>query len=264
MSEREPAPILERILDAKSLEIRRKSIERPLDTFKEEVEPRRLGAFAEALANPQEIALIAEHKRHSPSKGDIRPGSSVRDVVTAYEAGGASALSVLTDEEFFKGSLDDLSETRSASRLPVLRKDFIIDEYQLFEAAERKADAILLIAAALDDDLLKQLNRQAQELGLDRLVEVHNREELDLALQIQPELIGINNRNLFTFETDTQTTFDLIDRIPAGITIVSESGIDDAETVQELRAAGVDAMLIGESLMRAADPEAKVRKLLGS
>src|SRR6185436_18315369 len=210
------------------------------------------------------VSLIAEHKRRSPSAGEIRAGASVADVVTAYERGGAAALSILTEGPHFGGSLDDLREARAASVLPILRKDFVVDAYQVYESAVAGADAILLIVAALGDDALAELNREALGLDLDVLVEVHNEDELERALEIaDPDVIGINNRDLVDFSVDLERTYELLSDIPAGKTVVSESGIHTREQLDDLERVGVDAVLVGESLMRAPDPEAASRELTG-
>lgn len=223
--------------------------------------PRPAGRLRDALAAPG-ISVIAEFKRRSPSAGEIRPGSSVTEVVEAYGKAGASALSVLTEEEGFGGSLADLEEARAASPLPILRKDFTVDEYQVTEAAVAGADAILLIVAALDDDELKRFDARAREHGLDVLVEVHDAGELERALAaIDPGIIGINNRDLRDFTVDTGRTSQLMAEIPAGRIVVSESGITSARQVEELERAGVDAVLVGERLMRAPDPGEALREL---
>jgi indole-3-glycerol phosphate synthase len=216
--------------------------------------------FGEALTRPG-LSLVAEFKRRSPSAGEIRDGAEPAELARAYEEGGAAALSVLTDEPHFGGSLADLSEARTACELPILQKDFIVDRYQLYEAAVAGADAILLIVAALDDDDLSALHAEARELDLDRVIEVHRESELERALTVDADLIGINNRNLDDFSVDVQTTFELITDVPAGKAVVSESGIADRATLDELERVGVDAVLIGEALMRAEDPAAKVREL---
>jgi indole-3-glycerol phosphate synthase len=202
-------------------------------------------------------------KRASPSKGPIRPGASVSEVVKAYEAAGASACSVLTEGPHFQGSLDDLVEARAACRLPLLRKDFIVHEYQLMEARLAGADAVLLIVAALGGERLRELLTAASDLGLDTLVEVHDAEEVGDAIEAGAELLGINNRNLRTFEVDLDTTFRLLPDVPAGTVVVAESGITNAHDVQHLEDAGVDAILVGETLMRAPDPAEAIRSLLG-
>jgi indole-3-glycerol phosphate synthase len=216
--------------------------------------------FGEALTRPG-LSLIAEFKRRSPSAGEIRDGATPAEIAAAYEEGGAAALSVLTDGVHFGGSMADLIDARRACELPVLQKDFIVDRYQLYEAALAGADAILLIVAALDAEDLGVLHAEARELDLDCLVEVHKEPELETALTVDADVIGINNRNLEDFSVDVGTTFELITDVPAGKTVVSESGIADRSTLEELERVGVDAVLIGEALMRADDPAAKVREL---
>jgi indole-3-glycerol phosphate synthase len=218
--------------------------------------------FQEALTRPG-LSLIAEFKRRSPSKGAIRPDADVASQVAAYERGGAAALSVLTDAPHFGGSLDDLRAARSAATLPILRKDFIVDPYQLYEAAVYGADAVLLIVRALDDRHLEDLYEEARGLDLDCLVEVHDSEELERALEVDVEVIGINNRNLDEQRVDIQTTFELMPDVPAGKTVVAESGISGREELFELERVGVDAVLIGGALMTADDPELKTRELTG-
>jgi indole-3-glycerol phosphate synthase len=216
--------------------------------------------FSEALVRPG-VSLIAEFKRSSPSAGEIRPGATVAEVCAAYERGRAAALSVLTEETRFGGSLDDLRQARAASSLPILRKDFIVDHYQLYEAAVNGADAVLLIVAALEDDLLSSLYEEARLLDLDCLVEVHDAEDLERALELDADVLGINNRNLRDLSVDLETTPELITDVPAGKTVVSESGYVSYEQIAELERIGVDAVLVGETLMRAADPELAVREL---
>ncbi len=216
--------------------------------------------FNEALVRPG-LSLIAEFKRRSPSAGAIAGEATVAEVVSAYERGGAAALSVLTDERNFGGTLDDLRAARAACGLPILRKDFIVDPYQLYEAAVHGADAVLLIVAALDDDSLAALHEEARLLDLDCLVEVHDEPELERALEVGADVIGINNRNLGDLSVDLATTNELLTDVPAGKTVVSESGYDRAEQLDELERIGCDAVLIGEALMRAGDPEVAVREL---
>jgi indole-3-glycerol phosphate synthase len=216
--------------------------------------------FEEALLRPG-ISLIAEHKRRSPSAGAIRDGSTVEDIVLAYERGGAAALSVLTEPFHFGGSLDDLRAARAVTGLPVLRKDFIVDRYQLYESAAAGADAILLIVAALED--LYELLREARALDLDALVEVHGERELEVALDVEADILGINNRDLADFSVDIERTYELLSDIPAGKTVVSESGFSTREQLDELERVGVDAVLIGETLMRAGDVEDACRRLTG-
>ena len=217
--------------------------------------------FSEALVRPG-LSLIAEFKRRSPSAGEIDSGD-VGERVQAYERGGAAALSVLTDEVHFGGSLDDLRAARATCDLPILRKDFIVDPYQLYVAAVSGADAVLLIVRALDDAKLAGLLGEARGLDLDCLVEAHEAVELERALEQGAEVIGINNRNLDEGVVDVNTTYELMPDVPAGKTVVSESGISDRAELAELERVGVDAVLIGEALMRAGDAEGKVRELLG-
>jgi len=208
-----------------------------------------------------EAAVIAEVKKASPSKGVMRPDFHPDEIAASYAAGGAACLSVLTDVNFFQGADEYLQQARSACALPVLRKDFTIDAYQVYEARALGADCILLIVAALDDAQLRALARLGESLGLDVLVEVHDAEELDRALAIGAKLIGINNRNLRTFETRLQTTLDLRSRVPADCLLVTESGIHAPADVARMRDAGVHAFLVGEAFMRAADPGAELRRL---
>jgi indole-3-glycerol phosphate synthase len=218
--------------------------------------------FQEALTRPG-LSLIAEFKRRSPSKGDIAPGADVASQVAAYERGGAAALSVLTDQRHFGGTLEDLRAARTAASLPIIRKDFIVDPYQLYEAAVNGADAVLLIVRALSDKELASLYEEARALDLDCLVEVHDAEELERALEVDAEVIGINNRDLDEQRVDIQTTFELMPDVPAGKTVVAESGISGREELMELDRVGVDAVLIGGALMTAPNPELKTRELTG-
>jgi len=220
--------------------------------------------FNEALTRPG-LSLIAEFKRRSPSAGALAPESiDLAAQVAAYERGGAAALSVLTDERHFGGSLADLRAARAACDLPIIRKDFIVDPYQLYEAAVNGADAVLLIVAALSDRDLRSLYQEARSIDLDCLVEVHDAEELERALEAGAEVIGVNNRNLDDMSVDIGTTYELMPDVPAGKTVVAESGISGREELAELDRVGVDAVLIGGALMTSSDPEAKVRELTGS
>ena len=219
--------------------------------------------FNEALVRPG-LSLIAEFKRRSPSAGEISATATVAAQVGAYERGGAAALSVLTDEPHFGGSLDDLQAARAACDLPILRKDFIVDPYQLCEAAVHGADAVLLIVRALDDALLRRLYEEARGLDLDCLVEVHDAAELERALELDADVIGINNRNLDEGVVDVATTYELMPDVPAGKTVVAESGISARAELEELERVGVDAVLIGAALMVAADPETLARELTGA
>jgi indole-3-glycerol phosphate synthase len=216
--------------------------------------------FRAALMRPG-IAVIAEFKRRSPSAGTLRDGADLALLVAAYERGGASALSVLTEQPNFGGALADLTTARGLVRLPVLRKDFIVDEYQLLEARAAGADAVLLIVAALDDEALASLHSAAGELALDVLVEVHDHEEVARALDVGAELIGVNNRDLRDFSVDVGRTSRLREAIPHGVAVVSESGIASAEQLCVLEGEGVDAVLVGETLMRAENPEQALREL---
>jgi indole-3-glycerol phosphate synthase len=254
--------VLERIVDVTRDEVRRRREQVPLAQLEA-----RLGArvedrpFSEALVRPG-VSIIAEHKRRSPSAGEIRAGSTVTDICTAYERGGAAALSILTEGPHFGGSLADLEEARAATALPILRKDFIVDPYQVYETAVAGADALLLIVAALAPEELRDLHHEARALDLDVLVEVHDDEELACALEVaDADVIGINNRDLTDFSVDVERTFELLSDVPAGKTVVSESGFHLREQLDELERVGVDAVLIGESLMRAEDPEAALRTL---
>ena len=224
-----------------------------------------LRSFTGALARPG-LSVIAEHKRRSPSAGAIREDLELEDVVAAYERGGAAALSILTEGPSFGGSLDDLRAARAAAGLPLLRKDFIVDPYQVQESFAAGADAILLIVAALSDADLSALFSSAREVGLSVLVEVHDERELDAALNLdptRPPVIGINNRDLTTLQVDTRRTFELVPRVAGHALVVAESGFSRAEQLNELADAGVDAVLIGEALMRSPDVETACRDLAG-
>jgi indole-3-glycerol phosphate synthase len=252
---------LDELVGATREALHRRKRERPLAELEAEAGAVPEGRpFAEALSRPG-TSLIAEHKRRSPSAGTIREGASCAEVVSAYERGGAAALSVLTEEAHFGGSLADLREARAASALPILRKDFTIDRYQLYEAKAAGADAVLLVVGAMPQNELASLYREAHALDLDAVVEIHTEEELERALELDADVLGINNRDLEDFSVDIQRTFDLLADIPAGKVVVSESGIHSRNQIDELEQVGVDAVLIGEALMRAADPEAAVRDL---
>ena len=239
----------------------RRKRDRPIGDLERELAARGEGRpFMEALSHPG-TSLIAEHKRRSPSAGVIRDGATVTEIVEAYERGGAAAISVLTEEAHFGGSLDDLYEARAATQLPILRKDFSVDIYQLYEAKVAGADAVLLVVGSMRLDDLERLHAEAQALDLDAIVEVHTEEELECALELDVDVIGINNRNLEDFSVDIQTTVDLLAMVPTGKVVVSESGIRSRAEIEELERVGVDAVLIGETLMRASDPEAAVREL---
>lgn len=220
-------------------------------------------AFAAALRHPSEVRLLAEIKRRSPSAGAIREGADPAAIARAYASGGAAALSVLTDEPFFGGSLEALRAVRAAVALPLLRKDFTIDPVQVWEARGAGADAILLIVRILDDDRLGDLHALARSLGMDVLVEVHDAAELERAQRIGAALIGVNNRDLSTFTTDLSLSLRLAPQVDARVTLVAESGIRTAEDVRRLGAAGIDAILVGESLMRQTDVGTAAAALAG-
>lgn len=255
--------VLERILSETRAEVQRRKLATPLAALEATapMAPRR--PFAQALAQPG-MAVIAEFKRRSPSAGSLHEDPDLPQIVGAYERGGARALSVLTEEPNFGGSLEDLQAAKTRCSLPVLRKDFMVDPYQLHEARAAGADAILLIVVALAQADLEDLHSLAGELGLDALVEVHDGEELERAKAAGARLIGVNNRDLRDFSVDVRRTFALLERMPADALVVSESGIATAGQLAELGEAGVDAVLVGEALMRAGDPETTLRELLGA
>lgn len=220
-------------------------------------------AFSAAIRERPGINIIAEIKRASPSKGLIRDDVSPARMAAQYEAGGAVAVSVLTEEDRFRGSLDDLNEVRRAVRLPLLRKDFLFDEFQLYEAAKAGADALLLIVAALDEERLTRLIRLTEDvLRMDALVEVHTHDELSKAEQSGATLVGVNNRNLRTFEVSLDTSVELARAAPPGLTLVSESGLQSRADLERLRALGYKGFLIGETLMRAREPVKALRELI--
>jgi indole-3-glycerol phosphate synthase len=259
MSER-----LDDLVEATRDAVDRRKYARPLSELEREVDTGREGRpFSEALSRPG-TSLIAEHKRRSPSAGSIREGMSCAAIVQAYERGGAAAVSVLTEEAHFGGSLADLVEARAATELPILRKDFTVDPYQLYEAKAAGADAVLLVVGSLRAEELAALYALTQELDLDAIVEVSREDELEAALEIDADVLGINNRDLEDLSVDLHRTFDLIADVPAGKVVVSESGIHARHQIDELEQVGVDAVLIGETLMRAPDPEAAVRELARS
>ena len=228
-------------------------------------ESRRHTTIPHALLNALRtdgINILAEFKRRSPSKGTIRADANVIEIAKSYEAGGAVAMSVLTEEDYFAGSLDDLRQVKSTVSLPVLRKDFVFDEYQVYESAAAGADAILLIVAVLDDQTLSHLRLLAEdELGIDALVEVHTSDELKRAVASSARLIGVNNRDLRTFEVSLETSLSLAAQIPADAVSVSESGLHSSDDLRRLHDAGYHGFLIGETLMRTDDPAEALRRL---
>ena len=267
-----PATILAEIAERRrgAIAERRKAFASGLPPRPTAFGPARLGAFRRALARGVDgptggtapLRLLCEIKKASPSKGVIRADFDPDKLAAEYRAGGAAALSVLTEPHYFQGDPSYLTRARATSGLPCLLKDFVIDPWQLDEAVSLGADAVLLIVALLPMERLDSLVRQARMRGLDTLVEVHTDAELDLALAVGGDLIGINNRDLTTFEVDPGVTLALRPRIPAGVTVVSESGIATAEDIQRLTGARVDAALIGEAFMREADVAAAVKRLV--
>ena len=257
--------ILARILAAKAKEIAVAQAAKPLAALRDEARAAPpVRAFAGALRSriaAGVAAVIAEIKKASPSRGVLRPIFDPAAIARRYQAGGATCLSVLTDREYFQGAPEHLVAARGACSLPVLRKDFVLDEYQVVESRALGADCILLIVAALDDARLTALEASAHELGMDVLAEVHDAAELDRALCLATPLIGINNRNLRTFDVALETTLELLSRIPGERLVVTESGILAPADVTRMRGAGVHAFLVGEAFMRAADPGAALRAL---
>ena len=267
MSDRGVPDILARILERKHEEIEEGVRQVPLGEMRRRAAdapaPRGFRAALEARIDAGHPAVIAEIKRASPSRGIIRQDFDPTRIAAGYERGGGAALSVLTDREFFQGSPDHLRAARAATSLPVLRKDFLIDPWQVHEARAMGADCVLLIVAALDDGALRDLARLAGEIGLDTLVEVHDETELDRALRIPAPLVGINNRDLRTFKTSLATTERLAPRVPAHRLAVTESGIASRADVARLRARGVHAFLVGEAFMSAPDPGERLAALFG-
>ncbi|MDM8567534.1 indole-3-glycerol phosphate synthase TrpC [Candidatus Halobeggiatoa sp. HSG11] len=261
----ETSNILQQIIQHKKIEIESNSKRMPLRTLSHLLDscpPVR--GFIEAInvrLQFQQPAVIAEIKKASPSKGVLRNDFNPIEIAKSYEQNGAACLSILTDEKFFQGSNEYLSQVHEICSLPILRKDFIIDAYQVYEARVIGADCILLIVAILDDAQLQDLADLATHLELDVLVEVHNQEELERALSLNTRLIGINNRNLQTFDTNIQTTLDLLDQIPKKNIVVSESGIHTSEDIALLSDVGVHTFLIGEAFMKANDPGAALSQL---
>jgi indole-3-glycerol phosphate synthase len=255
--------ILDRILAHKYIEVAQRRLALPIEQLREQAltqpPPR---DFIGALKRAGRPALIAECKKASPSKGLLQPEYDPAQLARTYAENGAAALSVLTDEQFFQGTLSDLTSAREAAGLPALRKDFIVDCYQVYEARAAEADAVLLIVAALRFEQLQELQQQIDELGMTPLVEVHDEAEVDIALKIASRLIGVNNRNLHDFSVDLHTTARLRKCIPPNITLVTESGIHTTYDVARARDMGVDAILVGEALVTASDAGGKVRELV--
>ena len=264
-----PAPpdVLARILATKHGEVAQRSAARPLGAVRADAlaqsAPRGFARALQARAAAGAPAVIAEVKKASPSKGVIREDFDPEAIARSYAEGGATCLSVLTDVQYFQGADAYLQEARAACDLPVLRKDFLVDPWQVWEARALGADCILLIVAALDDDTMLRLSETAEEAGLDVLVEVHDGDELERALALPTPLVGINNRDLRTFETSLDVSLNLHARMPEGRLTVAESGIHTADDVARLRGAGIHAFLVGEAFMRAADPGKALAELFG-
>jgi indole-3-glycerol phosphate synthase len=263
--------ILRKILDVKADEIAAAKKHRALASLRREVETdtesraqiRGFEAAMRAKIAAGQAAVIAEVKKASPSKGVLRPDFKPADIATSYAAHGAACLSVLTDVQFFQGAPAYLQQARAACAIPALRKDFMIDPYQVYEARSWGADCILLIVAALDHGLMAELEACAHELGMGVLVEVHDAAELTAALRLKTALLGINNRNLRTFETSLSTTVDLLPRIAPDKLVITESGIITGDDVKRMRDAGVNGFLVGEAFMRATDPGVELQRLFG-
>ena len=256
--------ILDEIVAHKQGEIETAKEKWPADQLERQLsEAPAVRDFVAALTGSEEIGLIAEVKKASPSAGLIRENFDAVAIAEVYEQHGASCISVLTDENFFQGRLDDLKAVRQAVSIPILRKDFILDPYQLLEARAAGADCVLLIAECLDDSRLRELYLYAAELGMESLIEIYEPKNLDRVLKLEPKLLGINNRNLKTFVTDLKHSINLMDRVPKETLLVSESGIRERTDVVRLQQAGVRGILVGETLMRSEDIGAKVEELLG-
>lgn len=264
--------ILNKILDVKAQEVAAARKQRDLASLRREVESntdarKDLRGFEDSLRNKiaeGKAGVIAEVKKASPSKGILREDFRPAEIAQSYAAHGAACLSVLTDEQFFQGSPEYLKQARAACNIPVLRKDFLVDVYQVYEARSWGADCILLIVAALEQGLMADLEACAHELGMGVLVEVHDADELSAALKLKTAMLGINNRNLRTFETSLQTTIDLLPRIPNEKMVITESGILTPDDVRKMRDADVHAFLVGEAFMRAPDPGVELGRLFGN
>jgi indole-3-glycerol phosphate synthase len=260
--------ILDRIMEVKRAEVAAARRQLPLEALQERATaapaPRDFAGALHAKVATGGAAVIAEIKRASPSKGVLRADFDPVSIAQSYEKHGAACMSVLTDKEFFQGSAEHLKAARAACGLPALRKDFVLEPYQVFESRTLGADCILLIAAALSREAMRELESIAAGLGMAVLVEVHDGTELDAALELKTPLLGINNRNLRTFETRLDTTLGLLPRVPKGRIVVTESGILSPKDVALMRAQGVETFLVGEAFMRAADPGAALRQLFGA
>ena len=260
---------LAEIIETKRRRVAADKLHLPMFALKMAARKRRDAAVAHllraALSNDGRTNIIAEFKRRSPSKGAIRGNADAASIARQYESGGAAAISVLTEEDYFSGSLADLRIIRETSKLPILRKDFILDEFQVYESANAGADALLLIVAALDDETLLRLRKLTEDdLGMDALVEVHTRDEMKRAIDSGATLIGVNNRDLTTFEVSLQTSIELAAIAPRDAILISESGIETHSDIERLRAAGYRGFLIGETLMRSHDPVVMLRRFTNS
>jgi len=257
--------ILKKIIDRKWQEVKERSAKVSINELANQAKysdkPRGFKAALEAKMAAGHAAVIAEIKKASPSKGVLREHFVPADIAQSYEQGGAACLSVLTDVDFFQGSDVFLQQARQACSLPVLRKDFMVDPYQIVEARAIEADCILLIVSALSDAQMQELNQCALELGMDVLVEVHDEAEFERAMDLPPNILGINNRNLHTFDLSLDTTFDLLPKVPEGTLLVTESGILGPNDVKAMRDKNVHSFLVGETFMRADDPGAHLKKL---
>jgi indole-3-glycerol phosphate synthase/phosphoribosylanthranilate isomerase len=254
--------VLSRILTRTRERVAERRKQRPLDHVAVIAEASGHRPFGAALSRPGQVNVIGEFKRRSPSRGILREDLGPAQVAQAYEVAGAAALSVLTEEQYFGGSVEDLKEARQATLLPTLRKDFIVDPYQVWESREIGADAVLLIVAAVNDITLRHLAAAVRDARLEAVFEVHDGDDLQRALKLEPRIIGVNNRDLRTLTVDLQTSFDLIERIPDDVIAVAESGLKGTGEIRRLRDAGFDAFLIGEHLMLADDPGAALEQLL--
>jgi indole-3-glycerol phosphate synthase len=255
--------VLQEICDKKRIHVAAQKAKTSLEELKARIATAPApNGFISALQKASGPALIAEVKKASPSKGIIRQNFNPVEIALAYQRGGASCLSVLTDEPYFQGSDEIFATVRNAVNMPMLRKDFMVEPYQIYESRAMGADCILIIMAALDDSLAKELYDLSESLGMDALIEVHNEGELKRASRLNPKMIGVNNRNLKTLNVDIQTSFDLLKLIPSNVVKVAESGIADADTIQSLYSQGYKGFLVGESLMRQENIEAATTALL--
>ncbi|MDG2019206.1 MAG: indole-3-glycerol phosphate synthase TrpC [Porticoccaceae bacterium] len=261
----ETPTVLKKILARKAQEIADRKAVVSIDQLKSQIEnvsaPRGFAKALQAKISAGESAVIAEIKKASPSKGVIREQFDPIEIAKSYERGGAACLSVLTDVDFFQGADQYLKDARASCNLPVIRKDFIIDEYQLYESRALGADCVLLIVSALQPEALYSLHAAALSLGLDVLIEVHDQRELEIALAVDNPMVGINNRNLHTFEVSLDNTFQLLDQIPRDRMVITESGIHSGDDVQLMRDNNVHAFLVGEALMRCEDPGQQLKHL---